>query len=230
MKYLELKEKWWFRLIKVIYIISIIIIFVIWLQLIKSDIIPEINKEKTNIICPNIDKDPLFLSIEKHITYKASDFDFNLSSYSFSWKKLMYDTLMSWYSDIPNKILVKCFKDKKNLIFKWLKLNLETIDDNKLYIIQDILNKIIKPHDKNIDEFDTDDLLLYTYLNSKNDYSPIYTNISYENKLFDIIPVYSYIKMITTFLFYIITIFIFIIITRWIFYYIIIWEFFPKVK
>jgi hypothetical protein len=236
----ELNSKWYWRLIKVIYIILFLIILIFWLILIIETYWKDkIDTNNTKVICYYPD-DRQFLFPEKHKSFTLKEVWINElnSSYYFKNNGFDYKNFITNYPYISLQITLFCinYNNIDNDDY-----NIENIEEyntswidmllyQKSYELRFWKNKIILNNEitKEEDEFIKQMQEYINYVNNSYSNYDRVSKLDFSIKMFDLKIKYLYWMFILYLLWYLISLYLVFEFIRRIFYYIILWKIFPK--
>lgn len=244
----ELNLKWYWRLIKVIYISIFSIILVWWvLIIIELEWKNKLDINNTKVICYSPD-DRQFLFPEKHKIFSLKDVWINELENSYSLKNNGFD-YKNFVTDYPyNSLQINIFcmneVNKDNIDYEKEEINIYNdswIDMfmwQKSYELRYWLNKIISGKWRVFTDLTKEEG--ENYLDKMEDYEQ-YINNSYSNsdraskldfsiKMFDLNVKYLYSHFILYIIWLIIWVYFSFELIRRLTYYIILWSFYPKEK
>lgn len=239
----ELNSKWYWRLIKVVYISLFSIILVWWvLIIIEEEWRHKLDINNTKVICYSPD-DRLFLFPEKHKIFSLKDVWINELESSYSLRNNGFD-YKNFITDSPYKslqITIFCInennKNEKDSEYKDIHAYNESWIDMFFYQKANELrywvNKIVSSDNMTKEEEEIYISKMREYIdyvdNSYSNYSNA-SKLDFSIKMFDLNVKYLYSHFILYIIWLIIWVYFSFELIRRLTYYIILWSFFPKEK
>lgn len=242
----ELNSKWYYRLIKVIYTLIFLFIFIWWLILIvESSWKKNIDTTKTKIICYSSD-DRQFLFPEKHKSFTLKEVWINELESNYNLRKnwFNYENFITYNSYIALQISIFCINENNKNEKDYTKEDIKEYSTSwidmfiwqKSYELRFWKNKIFtdkwriysEPTKEEKDYFEKLIKEYEDYVNSSySDYDRA-SELDFSIKMFDLEIKYLYWRIILYILLFICWVYISFEIIRRLFYYIILWQFFPN--